>query len=128
MKTGLRKLWWIGGAICSLPFLYVLIYVILSLLGRYGPMNDSSLTHVYIFSFWMPYGTFDPRVLADNWRAAEPGGSKWRTKLFLFYWPLVDLDNSYFHNHHEIYITGYPGVDEKWTYTTNMASILASHR
>jgi hypothetical protein len=45
MKSGLRKLWWFGGAICSLAFLYVLAYIILSLTGRYGPIADASLIY-----------------------------------------------------------------------------------
>jgi hypothetical protein len=129
MKTGLRNLWRIGAAICSLPLLYVLVYVILSFTGRYGPVSDASLAHLNVSSYWMPYGTYDPHVPVDDWTAAEPGGgNKWRMKLLLFYWPLCEFDNRYFHNRHDIYITGCPGADQRWTYTTNTASILVSHR
>ena len=67
MKAGLRKFWRTSGAICSLPFLYVLIYAILSLFGHYGPIADVSLHHLEVGSYWLPYGTFDPHTPTDNW-------------------------------------------------------------
>jgi hypothetical protein len=125
MKSRLRKLLWVGGTICSLPFLYVLIYMVLSLFGRYGPMVDSSTTHLYVFPYW----TFDPHVPISKLQRVGPGGGeKWKIKLFLFYWPLIEFDNDHFHNYHDTYITGYPGSDRQWTYTTNTASILANQK
>jgi hypothetical protein len=122
MKTGLRRLWWIGGAICSLPFLYVLIYVILSLFGRYGPMLEGSTTHMFVYPYWMPYGTIDsPMTCVGN-------SDKWKMRLLLFYFPLWEFDNRHIHKQHDIYIAGYPGADGRWNFTTNTASILASQK
>jgi hypothetical protein len=72
----------------------------------------------------MPYGTIDSGVTFDG----DGDGGKWKFRLLLFYSPLWEFDNRYIHKQHDIYIAGYPGADGKWTYTTNTASILASHR
>jgi hypothetical protein len=110
---------------------YVLVYAVLSLLGRYAPMAEGSFSHYTVSSLWVPYGIIDSHMSADALLAKH--GDMWqRPRLarfyMVFFYPLWTIDNQFFHKCHDVYISGDPGADGRWTYTTNTASVLANHR
>lgn len=112
----------------GLLLLYVAVYLVLSVFGRYGRMAEGSTSHWTKSSFWIPLGFYD---------ASPPAGSsnsKWQEFLTKAFSPLYLVDLLYFHDRREVYEaatrnfdgswtirtnTGVRGGDGKWMYTTN---------
>lgn len=85
--------------LASLPFLYFLVYVVLSLCGRYRPMSESDLDHFEIYSMWAPLGFYDPHPPPGSVGPNRGGG--WRFNVVMIFYPLWLADNTYVHKRHD---------------------------
>jgi len=103
---------------------YILVYLALSLCGRYRSWFEGGVGHREEFSVWAPFGFYDPNHSPPGSAAAERGIiiGTWRSSVVMFYIPLWVADTHYVHRTKYLRFIQETKVDGKWITTTNNAT------
>jgi hypothetical protein len=107
----------------ALVISYILVYLLLSMCGRYRSEFEGGLGHWEEFSVWAPFGFYDPNHSPPGSAAAEREMiiGTWRGSMVLFFCPLWIADTHYVHKSKYLRFIHETKIDGKTVVTTNNA-------